>query len=169
MHRRIQRALVWCLPLLLLALVRIPSLGMFFVADDFIMLHSAATAPSGWEAFQLRTPWDEDHLRPLGVWTWWVQHELFGLRTWPPRLFGLILHASIGLVLARLVLRCVGDRRSAFATALVFAVHPVHTETLVWCCVRFDLLFTLGTMGALLYWSEAPGQEPPLVRCRGNS
>jgi tetratricopeptide (TPR) repeat protein len=80
-----------------------------------------------------------------------------------PRMFhltNLLLHAASTLLLFRVLDRATGARmRSAWVAAL-FAVHPLHVESVAWVAERKDTLSTLFwflTMLAWLRWTERPG------------
>ena len=80
-----------------------------------------------------------------------------------PRMFhltNLLLHAASTLLLFRVLDRATGARlRSAWVAAL-FAVHPLHVESVAWVAERKDVLCTLFWflgMLAWLRWVERPG------------
>jgi Tfp pilus assembly protein PilF len=77
----------------------------------------------------------------------WLSHmvdtELFGLDPAGPHLVNLGLHIANTLVLFYLVRRMTGfTGRSAFVAAL-FALHPLHVESVAWVSERKDVLSTL--------------------------
>jgi tetratricopeptide (TPR) repeat protein len=80
-----------------------------------------------------------------------------------PRMFhltNLLMHAASTLLLFRVLDRATGARlRSAWVAAL-FAVHPLHVESVAWVAERKDVLSTLFwflAMRAWLGWVERPG------------
>ena len=102
----------------------------------------------------------------------WISHmvdwRLFGDKPMGHHLVSLLLHI-LNTVLLFLVIRRMTSRpgstqagslwKSAFVAAL-FAVHPLHVESVAWISERKDVLstfFWLLTMGAYVLYSEKPG------------
>jgi tetratricopeptide (TPR) repeat protein len=88
----------------------------------------------------------------------WLSHmldvELFGLDAGAHHLVNAALHALNGAVLFLVLDRMTGARgRSAFVAAL-FAVHPIHVESVAWVAERKDLLSTLLALLALAAWQR---------------
>lgn len=87
----------------------------------------------------------------------WLSHmtdvQLFGVNAGPHHLTNLLLHA-VNTVLLFTILRQTTSSlwRSAFVAAL-FAVHPLHVESVAWVSERKDVLSTLFWMLALLSYS----------------
>lgn len=77
----------------------------------------------------------------------WLSHmldcQLFGLDSGPQHLVNVVLHAFSTLLLFGLLKRITGARwRSAFV-AFVFALHPLHVESVAWIAERKDVLCAL--------------------------
>jgi protein O-mannosyl-transferase len=77
----------------------------------------------------------------------WLSHmldvELYGLNAGPHHLTSLLLHVANALLLFGLLHRMTGALfRSAFVAAL-FALHPLHVESVAWVAERKDVLSTL--------------------------
>lgn len=77
----------------------------------------------------------------------WLSHmldvQLFGLNAGAHHVTNVILHAANTVLLFFLLCRATGaPGRSAFVAAL-FAVHPLHVESVVWITERKDVLSTL--------------------------
>ncbi len=94
----------------------------------------------------------------------WLSHmldvQLFGLAPGPHHLVNVLLHAANAVLLYLILLRMTGAPwRSAFVAAL-FAVHPLHVESVAWVAERKDVLsglFGLLTIGAYARYAERPG------------
>lgn len=87
----------------------------------------------------------------------WVSHmvdvELFGLDPGAHHLVNVALHA-VNSALLYLVLRAMtGARAAAAVAAALFAVHPVHVESVAWVAERKDLLSALFWMLGLAAWT----------------
>jgi tetratricopeptide (TPR) repeat protein len=77
----------------------------------------------------------------------WLSHmldvELWGLNAGPHHVTSVLLHLASTLLLFRLLHRMTGALlRSAFVAAL-FALHPLHVESVAWVAERKDVLSTL--------------------------
>jgi tetratricopeptide (TPR) repeat protein len=70
-------------------------------------------------------------------------------------LVNLVLHALVALAVLFLVRRLAGSPFVATATALLFAVHPVHTEAVTGVVGRAELLAALGVLATLLAFLRA--------------
>ncbi len=81
-----------------------------------------------------------------------LDYSLWGL--WPGgyRITSLILHTATCLLFLRFLLMFV-EKRAALLLALLFAVHPVHTEPVVWISSRKDLLSGFFIMLSLVLYS----------------
>jgi tetratricopeptide (TPR) repeat protein len=89
----------------------------------------------------------------------WLSHmadvELFGMQPAAHHLVNLALHAANAVLLLHLLLALTGAPwRSAFVAAL-FALHPLHVESVAWAAERKDLLSTLFALGCLLAYVRA--------------
>src|SRR5262249_22012901 len=70
--------------------------------------------------------------RPMQSLTYMLCYQIFGLQPWGFHLVSLLLHLAATLM-AYGLLRCWGvEFRIAGAAALLFAVHPIHTESVTW-------------------------------------
>ena len=93
----------------------------------------------------------------------WLSHmldvRLFGLDARGHHLVSLLLHVASTLLLYLVLHGFTGARgRSAFVAAL-FAVHPLHVESVAWVAQRKDTLstfFWVATMGAYLSYARRP-------------
>jgi len=82
--------------------------------------------------------------RPLTVLTFRLTHAIFGLNPVPFHIGNLILHTTITLLAHHIVRTCLSvPPAPALVAALLFALHPVHTEAVTGMVGRADLLSTL--------------------------
>src|ERR1039458_8712491 len=100
----------------------------------------------------------------------WLSHaldcQLYVLQPWGHHLTSLLFHiANTLLLFVSLQLITGAQWRSAFVAAL-FALHPLHVESVAWVAERKDVLSTF--FGLLSLWAyaryanaECGGQEPP--------
>lgn len=94
----------------------------------------------------------------------WLSHmldcELYGLNPGGHHFTSLLLHIANTLLLFVVLKRMTGAlRRSVFVAAL-FALHPLHVESVAWVAERKDVLstfFWILTMGVYVRYVERPG------------
>lgn len=97
----------------------------------------------------------EQHYWPVTYSTFWIEAQLFGLRPGVLRATNILLHTLNSLLLWRL-LRLLRVPGAAFAAAL-FAVHPVHVESVAWAIERKGLLASLFSLLAAGAWWRGAG------------
>lgn len=89
----------------------------------------------------------------------WLSHELdvtlWGLKPAPHLLTNVTIHA-ITACLLYVALMLVAGRGAAAFTAALFAIHPMHVESVAWASERKDTLSTLFIVIALLLYARAP-------------
>ena len=149
----------WALALLAIA-VYLPALAGGFVWDDWIFV----TEPliRRWDGivsiwFSPAELKGERHYWPLVYTSFWIEHKLWGFRAAGYHAVNLLLHAANVLLVWRLLLRL--RVRGAWLAAAVFAVHPIHVESVAWIIERKDLLsglFYLLTVHVWLRHVDAP-------------
>ena len=96
----------------------------------------------------------------------WLSHMLdcqwFGLKPGRHHLVNLFFHVANTLLLFLILSRMTNALwRSAFVAGL-FALHPIHVESVAWVAERKDVLstfFWMLTMGAYVYYVERPGYK----------
>ncbi len=94
----------------------------------------------------------------------WLSHlvdiQLFGMNPGPHHLTNLVLHLTNALMLFYVVQRMTRGFWSSFFVAALFALHPLHVESVAWVTERKDVLSTLFwilTMLAYCFYVERPG------------
>ena len=138
---------------LLVAVSYFPALRGGFVWDDVIfaeepVIHAASGLRSIW--FSPADIKNEGHYWPLVYSSFWLEHKLWGLNTAGYHAVNIALHLLNCLLLWRLMLRL--RVPGAAVIAAVFAVHPVHVESVAWIIERKDVLSGLFYLGAVLVW-----------------
>ena len=92
----------------------------------------------------------EAHYWPVVYTTFWLEHKLWGVIPLGYHVVNVVLH-FVNTVLLRRLLGCLAVS-GAWVVAAVFAVHPVHVESVAWVIERKDLLSTLFYLAACLTW-----------------
>lgn len=132
--------------------------GFGFVGyDDPLLVTGNPQVRSGltWES--LRWAWSSLHAANWHPLTW-MSHQLdvtlFGLRPGPMHLVNGLLHAACAVALFRALAELTGSRWRSLIVAFLFAVHPLHVESVAWISERKDGLSTLFWMLALLAYAR---------------
>ena len=145
---------------LLVAASYFPAFSAGFVWDDIIfteepVIHRWSGLWNIW--FSPADIRKEGHYWPVVYTTFWLEHKLWGLEPLGYHLVNVALHLA-NVVLAWRLLRILNVPGS-WAIAAVFAVHPLHVESVAWIIERKDLLSTLFYICAVFAWirfSETP-------------
>jgi tetratricopeptide (TPR) repeat protein len=97
---------------------------------------------------------------PLTWISFQLDHSLFGLHAWGYHLTNLVLHVANVLLLFLVLYRMTGTTWPSAIVAGLFAVHPLHVESVAWVAERKDVLSTLFwmlTLAAYVRYCERPG------------
>ncbi|MFL5803355.1 MAG: hypothetical protein ACJ8CR_16640 [Roseiflexaceae bacterium] len=133
---------------LLVLLGYLPALHTAFLADDFILLSQAQIKYSGLSIFAVSPYWW--FYRPLSALVWQYTFKLFGYHPLGYHLFSLGLHWASSLLIVALVRRfTTHSTLLAPGAGLLFALLPLHPETVVWLASQFDLLATVCYLATL--------------------
>jgi tetratricopeptide (TPR) repeat protein len=128
--------------------------------DDDIYITSNPSLTLGWSAEGLRWAFTTFHGAnwfPLTWLSWMLDFELHGLDPSAFHTTSLLLHACSAALLFLALERMTGSLgRSAFVAA-VFALHPLHVESVAWASARKDTLSGLFFMLALLCYAPGGG------------
>ncbi|MBN1106320.1 MAG: tetratricopeptide repeat protein [Deltaproteobacteria bacterium] len=89
------------------------------------------------------------YYRPLLNFSYWMDHELWGMRAAGFRVSNLFLHLLTCVFLFLVVRRLLKSTQAAFWAATIFALHPVNTEAVSWVSSRNNLLVTLFSLISL--------------------
>ncbi len=130
-------------------------------------------------AAELRWMWTTTYYglyQPVAWLSWALDHALWGVEPFGYHLTSLLGHAATAVLVYRLASRLFeearageaprapGTRSAAVVAALVFAVHPLRAEPVVWISARGDVLAGLFAVAATLAYVNAVGRGP---RSRG--
>ena len=141
-------------PALLAAVVYAPVVGFDFVNyDDSSYFYENSRVLGGLTVENARWAF-EIHGPSMWIPLTWLSHQamvsLFGSDAGPHHALNLVLHALNSALLALWLSRAVGSRWLALGVASVFAVHPIHVESVAWVTERKDVLSMAFCLLALL-------------------
>ena len=96
---------------------------------------------------------------PLTWTSYLLDFQLHGLKPWGYHLTNVLLHAATTIVLFLVLRGMTGDFWPSALVAAVFAIHPLHVESVAWVAERKGLLsglcFVL-SLGAYLHYARRP-------------
>ncbi|MFQ5454884.1 MAG: tetratricopeptide repeat protein [Nitrospirota bacterium] len=112
-----------------------------------------------------------NYYRPIQTTTLILTYQIFGLREWGYHLVSIILHILITILVFFISKELLGEKCKniyPLFSALIFAVHPIHTESVTWIAAVTDLDFTLFYLsGFYIYikkgWSKSGMISVPLL------
>ncbi|HEX9987599.1 MAG TPA: glycosyltransferase family 39 protein [Chloroflexia bacterium] len=151
---RLPRDLLVALLLACALTLFLPSLGGYFLSDDFVLLTWTRVASVGEVAgfFDPGTFW---FYRPMVKVVYWLGQSIFGLRAAPFHLFSLVLHWLNAYLVYRLIARQKDTRWVAgLAAALLFLLNAHHAETISWIAAIGDLIAACCTLSALILFQR---------------
>jgi len=144
----VQTSLGLILPLAVLA-AYVPAIRGGFVWDDehYVTENAALRSLDGLRAIWLE-PRATPQYYPLVHSSYWIEYRLWGLTPLGYHLVNVLLHATSAMLLWRLLRRL--GVPGAWLAAAVFALHPVHVESVAWITERKNVLSTVFYLVAAL-------------------
>jgi tetratricopeptide (TPR) repeat protein len=109
-----------------------------------------------------------NYYRPLLHISFLLTYQLFGLAPWGFHLVNIVLHAGVTILVFLIASRLFSvttpraspvTRFLPFIAAMLFAVHPIHTEVVAWVGGVTDLVFTLFTLLSLYFYILSADRE----------
>ncbi|MCK9391641.1 MAG: tetratricopeptide repeat protein [Syntrophales bacterium] len=98
------------------------------------------------------------YYRPLVNVTYFMDYKIWGMKAYGFRMTNLILHLLACFLLYELLLQLTGRRLEVFWAVLLFAVHPIHTETVSIIVSRNNILATIFILASfysyLAWWNK---------------
>lgn len=116
--------------------------------------------------FRILSPGDGFYYRPLLELSFWLDSRLWGMEPSVMHLENILLHCANSLLvflLARRASACDVDRFPLIPLlcSLLFALHPVNVEAVVWIAGRSDPLLSFFALSALLFWLHWLDESKP--------
>ena len=92
---------------------------------------------------------------PLRTLSYAVDHAIWGERASGYHLTNVLLHGANGVLVLALACRLCASMRAGLLCALLFALHPVQTESVAWVAGRRDVLSALFYLAATVWYLRA--------------
>ena len=111
------------------------SIGNGFVYDDIPVIQNDERLDQAWNlgGFLTDSYWDDETrsiYRPLTSWSWALDRRFFGPGPLPVHLSNVIAGSLLSVLVYAFLVLLFRRHDLAFVAALLFAIHPVHTEVM---------------------------------------
>jgi protein O-mannosyl-transferase len=134
------------------------NLNNYFLSDDFVQIGQVLRG-------NFSISWGQAHggfFRPLFILSYIVESRFWQTRPFGYHLSNVTMHAVNSLLVFQIGLRLLGQRAMkkksitliSVAAAVLFLVHPSHTEAVTWISGRADLLATAFTLLSLVLYLD---------------
>jgi tetratricopeptide (TPR) repeat protein len=147
----------WFVPLICLLAVTmaayVPALRCGFVnIDDDVMLSNnpLVRSLSAENITAMLTRPQAGMYHPLVTFSYAVEYHFFGLNPVAFHATNILLHCLNAVLVFWLVCVLFSDGFAALVAALLFALHPVHVESVAWISERKDVLYAFFFLGSLI-------------------
>jgi Flp pilus assembly protein TadD len=104
--------------------------------------------------------------QPITMLSFMLDCQLFGGKPWGPHLVNVLLHAANTALLFALLKRMTGAVWRSAMVAALFALHPLHVESVAWVSERKDVLSTLFWLLATWAYVRRAGCKDHNATCR---
>lgn len=142
--------------LLLTALVFIKSVFCDFTNfdDDTFILKNEQIRDISLDGLKaIFTSFKAGKYQPLTNFSFAIEYYFFGYNSMVVHLTNLLLHIASTLVVFKIGERLSGNRITAIVVSVLFAIHPMHVEEVVWASERKDTLYAFFYLLALLSYT----------------
>jgi hypothetical protein len=147
-----------------------PGLGarlLFYDDAQYIYLNGDTLGRPGWEG--LLGVWDSSRawsgrfveFFPLRDTVYWLVFQQFEVAGLPYHLASLAFHVAASLLLVRVGARVGLGARVSVVAALLFAVHPIHVESVEWASGLKDPMYATFVFASLLAYLRYRDDEKP--------
>ena len=97
--------------------------------------------------------------QPVTMLVYALEYGCFGLDPAGYHWFNLLVHIANCLLVLLLIFRLSGSSIAAFVTSLLFAVHPLHAESVAWLAECKDVVATFFYLLSLLFYLRFTGKN----------
>jgi len=136
-------------------IVFFPALSANFISlDDYYYVRDNALIRS-LSAQNLKDIWGSPffaNYQPLTIFLYAIEYNLFQLNPHAFHFINVLIHLCNICLVYFVILRIGKKQLVAFITALLFAIHPMHLESVAWVAELKDVLYTFFFLSATLYY-----------------
>ena len=126
--------------------------------DDHVSNNLTLRSAEGLRAIWL-DPAATPQYYPLVHTSFWIEYRLWGLAPAGYHITNILLHAAGAILLWRVLLLL--SVPGAWVVAMIFAVHPVHVESVAWITERKNVLSGVFYLSAMLAYLKVALDAPP--------
>ena len=123
--------------------------GFIWDDDDYVTENPLLHTPDGFERIWLSMDAPSQYF-PLVYTAFRIEYGLWGLDQFGYHLINVLFHAANALLLWLLLRRL--DIPGAWFAAAVFALHPVHVESVAWITERKNVMSLFFSLASMLAW-----------------
>jgi len=138
----------WLLVLLAASLPYLLTLKIGLLSDDYGLLAAARGSTGALQA--IRSDAFVAFYRPVTLFAWWLGDALWSGSPIGYHALSITLHTLNSLLVYILGRRLIPTAYGALAAALLFALHPMHVESVTWLAASSDLFCTAFSLSSLL-------------------
>lgn len=121
--------------------------------DDFYILKNPYLRNFSWQGVKdIFTSFYSSNYHPLTTLTYLVEFRLFGLDPLPYHALNVLLHLLNTWLVFFVALRLSGKTLTATVVSVLFAIHPMHVESVAWVAERKDVLYTFFFLSSWLVY-----------------
>lgn len=133
--------------------------------DDALVLNNPLLKLPFWEALKTAfTVYYHGDYFPLTLMSYWFDMNLFGTNAAAQHTENVLLHVVAALLLLDVLRKLTKNDGLSFLITLVFAVHPLQTETVMWISERKSLLSAVFTFLSLRFYLQTYEASKPVGR-----
>jgi tetratricopeptide (TPR) repeat protein len=143
-----KKALYRILPFLILSILPVitycNTLNNDFVFDDLALIQGSKTLPALKDVTSIISVLTQKNAyRPVRTLSYAIDYHFSGINPLSYHISNISYHIITTLLVYLVTLSILSNRVTAFITALLFAVHPVHTDSVTYLAGRRDILCVL--------------------------
>jgi len=98
------------------------------------------------------TSFYSSNYHPLTTLTFWLEYHFFGTSPLPYHLLNVVLHVANTWLVLKFTEKLSGHKITALVVASLFALHPLHVESVAWISERKDVLYAFFYLVSLRYY-----------------
>lgn len=133
------------------------SLGNGFVFDDTNLVFSHSRLRSTEEFLRVFSAY-----RPLRHLSYVLDYAIWGERPFGFHLTNVLIHAANSILVFLIARRFLVNQFAAVIAAMIFAAHPIQTDSVAYISGRRDVLFAFFYLGAFLSYLKYRAERSPL-------